>query len=197
MGGDGGSIPGRRDLVKETSKVKKPEDVTYGESNDWKWTHCSVSDNKLEMPLVCDFLGNLFNKEALLTQWYHKTLPNDFQHIEKFKYDVIPLNKDTLKWNTVENTVECPITNTVANHKNHRFYVIRKCGCVISQKALLMLCGDTFMTTMEKCIVCNKDVENKTENSLWIIPLNPSKEDQLQLLEKWNTYKDNIRKKKK
>ncbi|ETO09544.1 hypothetical protein RFI_27834 [Reticulomyxa filosa] len=197
MGGDGGSIPGRRDLVKEPGKVVTAEDVTYGASKDWKWTHCSISNNKLEMPIVCDYFGNLFNKEVVLTHWYHKTLTSEFKHIEKFKYDVIAINKDTLKWNTEHNTFECPITSIVANHKNHNFYLIRKCGCVMSQKALSMLCGgggeDAWMANLQKCIICGRDIENKTENPLWIIPLNPSGSEKARLSELWNQHKDKIR----
>ena len=72
MGNDGGSIPTRRELVK--NKARAPNltalKATTLESQTHAWTHCRVSD-KLLLPhkdttLASDARGNLYNYESLL-----------------------------------------------------------------------------------------------------------------------------------
>lgn len=81
MGADGGSIAGRRDLVKEkqkeitTSKLYDIRDLDHVDL----WTRCALSGKKLHSdtgsggvsssnPVVSDFKGRLYAKEAIL-EW--------------------------------------------------------------------------------------------------------------------------------
>ncbi|KAL8774537.1 MAG: hypothetical protein Q9209_000910 [Squamulea sp. 1 TL-2023] len=68
MGNDGGSIPTRRELVKEAAKDPNTTQVkeTQTEKLQYYWSHCSLSQNPLTPPIVSDSTGNLYNKDAIL-----------------------------------------------------------------------------------------------------------------------------------
>ena len=91
MGGDGGSIMGRQDLAKLKKRKKTARDATYGQSVVSEWTHCRLTNKKLEDPICIDFLGNLFNKADLIRALLDKTLPKQFSHIKKLKRDTVTL----------------------------------------------------------------------------------------------------------
>jgi len=68
MGNDGGSIPTRRELVKEgardltTTQVKEIQT----EQQEHYWSTCALSHEPLSLPVVSDALGTLYNKDAVL-----------------------------------------------------------------------------------------------------------------------------------
>lgn len=68
MGNDGGSIPTRRELVKEgardltTTQVKEIQT----EQQEHYWSTCALSHQPLSSPVVSDALGTLYNKDAVL-----------------------------------------------------------------------------------------------------------------------------------
>ena len=68
MGNDGGSIPTRRELVKEgardltTTQVKEIQT----EQQEYYWTTCAASHEPLSVPIVSDALGTLYNKDAVI-----------------------------------------------------------------------------------------------------------------------------------
>lgn len=85
LGGDGGSIPLRQDLVKLKSKseVLDPEGKNVEDIcmrfvlllirfflkirevvQRIRWSSCALSKQTLQAPIVADELGNLFNKEV-------------------------------------------------------------------------------------------------------------------------------------
>ncbi|KAL8674142.1 MAG: hypothetical protein Q9168_001479 [Polycauliona sp. 1 TL-2023] len=68
MGNDGGSIPTRRELVKEAAKDPNNTQVkeTQTEKLQYYWSHCSLSQRPLAPPIVSDSTGNLYNKDAVL-----------------------------------------------------------------------------------------------------------------------------------
>ncbi|KAL8996629.1 MAG: hypothetical protein Q9169_003911 [Polycauliona sp. 2 TL-2023] len=68
MGNDGGSIPTRRELVKEAAKDPNNTQVkeTQAEKLQYYWSHCSLSQQNLSPPIVSDSTGNLYNKAAVL-----------------------------------------------------------------------------------------------------------------------------------
>ncbi|KAL8658494.1 MAG: hypothetical protein Q9226_000947 [Calogaya cf. arnoldii] len=68
MGNDGGSIPTRRELVKEAAKDPNNTQVkeTQTEKLQYYWSHCSLSQKPLSPPIVSDSTGNLYNKDAIL-----------------------------------------------------------------------------------------------------------------------------------
>ncbi|KAL8962739.1 MAG: hypothetical protein Q9193_000898 [Seirophora villosa] len=68
MGNDGGSIPTRRELVKEAAKDPSSTQVkeVQTEKLEHYWSHCALSQKPLSIPIVSDSTGNLYNKDAVL-----------------------------------------------------------------------------------------------------------------------------------
>ena len=63
MGGDGGSIPTRSELVKVKGKAERadPNEVLRT-----RWTTCSISGEALGSDVAADELGNLYNRDEAL-----------------------------------------------------------------------------------------------------------------------------------
>lgn len=68
MGNDGGSIPKRRELVKEAAKAPTAAQIkeARAESQDHAWNHCPLSSKPLAAPVVSDCLGTLYNKDSII-----------------------------------------------------------------------------------------------------------------------------------
>ncbi|KAJ8107332.1 hypothetical protein OPT61_g8941 [Boeremia exigua] len=68
MGNDGGSIPKRRELVKEAAKAltttQAKEQLT--EQQEYHWSTCPLSRKPLATPVVGDAAGTLYNKDAVI-----------------------------------------------------------------------------------------------------------------------------------
>lgn len=68
MGNDGGSIPKRRELVKEAAKAlttsQAKEQLT--EQQEYHWSTCPLSRKPLAAPVVSDAAGTLYNKDAVI-----------------------------------------------------------------------------------------------------------------------------------
>jgi hypothetical protein len=96
-GNDGGVINTKRaDLI----KVKAPEHKSSSAREDeagLRLTTCALSGAPLAEPLMADELGNLFNKEALLTAVLKGALPAAFSHIRKLKKDAFDVRPSFLQ----------------------------------------------------------------------------------------------------
>ena len=68
MGNDGGSIPKRRELVKESARSPTSSELkaTTQEHLAHAWRTCALSGETLKQPVVSDALGRLFNKEEII-----------------------------------------------------------------------------------------------------------------------------------
>ena len=68
MGNDGGSIPTRRELVRDAAKERSTTQIkeTQSEKLEHYWSHCALSQKPLSLPIVSDSTGNLYNKDAVL-----------------------------------------------------------------------------------------------------------------------------------
>jgi hypothetical protein len=169
MGNDGGSIPGRQDLVKEKAKDRKMENYEMVKQTQAKY--CVLTKESLKKPIVGCKLGFLYNKEGLIQALLDKRLPKTFQHIKKLK-DVKNLNVNILENKDTEETkVICPISMIEYNGLN-TFYILWSCGCVISKKAI----DELNMT--DKCINCGEKVDIKTD----LVNLNYTKEEREAIL---------------
>ena len=173
MGGDGGSIPGRQDLVKQKKQKKSLVKETRGESTLHSWTHCKISNELLKIPICIDNYGNLYNKEFLLEKMLDKSLPKSLNYIKKLS-DIININTISIIKNDKKEAIfECPITSIIGNGV-YPFICIRKCGCILSLKAFNEIKSKT-------CLVCGKKLD-KNINDYSIIPINATQKQ-----------KDNIR----
>jgi hypothetical protein len=175
MGCDGGSIPKRDEMVRTKKKDPKVDET---EKQRVKWLLCALSDEPLNEPVVCDCLGNLFNKEALINRLLEKKMEG-FTHIRSLK-DVVTLQMaknpnykpdEVTDYDNIVFPFICPITGYEANGK-HRFSAIRTCGHVFSDKALAEVPSST-------CLLCQTPY---TKDDL--IPLNPPDDEQRVLKEK-------------
>ena len=68
MGNDGGSIPTRRELVKEAAKAltTQQEKEVRQESQEHAWNHDPLSSKPLSSPVVSDSAGVLYNKDSII-----------------------------------------------------------------------------------------------------------------------------------
>jgi len=147
MGGDGGTIPTRRDIMTTTYKERGKQDREY-EVNAL-WTFCSISGNQLKKPIVSCELGRLYNKDALLQFLLDRgKQPEDtqrrLQHIRKLK-DVkeLQLSKNPshrIDKNGTTHGAEyhCPISTLEMNGR-HKFGFILQTGTVLSERAIKQL----------------------------------------------------------
>lgn len=68
MGNDGGSIPTRRELVKEAARAPTAQQIkeTRAEQQTHNWRFDAVSEQPLREPVVSDARGRLYNKATIL-----------------------------------------------------------------------------------------------------------------------------------
>ena len=152
MGCDGGTIPRRDELVKTK---KKSEEKDKDAEIAGKWHYCALSCTKLRPPIVSCELGLLYNKDSVIEFLLNKdTFPVDTAgHIRNLK-DIIELKltekngyQDKLgnggEYVDVQNSrYICPVVGLEMNGK-YKFYYNRKCGCVISERALKEVKSET------------------------------------------------------
>ncbi|ELP92241.1 hypothetical protein EIN_118150 [Entamoeba invadens IP1] len=149
MGCDGGTVARRDDHVK---KVKEPKQIEDTQSSD-RYTHCSLSQQPFKKKIVCDKVGRMYNKDAILKALIQKSIPKEMRYIAARK-DVIDLN---VSWS--KNHIICPLKK-IEFTPGHQFVAL-SCGCVISQSAYLEL----LAVKGTKCPIC-EDVLSEA------IPLN-------------------------
>lgn len=212
MGNDGGSINKLKTLklnvdVKGQEYVAKDDNqVEFKNSSIWKY--CKLSNLPLELPIVSDYIGNLYNKEKIL-EWllcrdklkeYNSDQIQQFQHIKSI-HDIVELNglkmlpkKNNNKLKSKSfNNIECILSGSMFGETGLNYIV--NCGCVIPRKYF-----DMTNTKINTCPNCHKkaDIEQET------IIINPiSNRDKIKLQERYdklaknNMYHDNTAKKKK
>eukprot|EP00826_Nyctotherus_ovalis_P062297 TRINITY_DN8989_c0_g1_i20.p1 TRINITY_DN8989_c0_g1~~TRINITY_DN8989_c0_g1_i20.p1 ORF type:complete len:263 (+),score=89.66 TRINITY_DN8989_c0_g1_i20:132-920(+) len=168
MGNDGGSIPGRRELVKEKKQERR---VDWRAIARTRALYCALSKEAFRKPLMVCRLGNLFNKAAIVSALVEKKLPKCFAHIRSLK-DLreakVLLKSEITGRPTEESPIVCPLTQTEYDGV-HKFCMMWNCGCIISERALKELSKGK----MTKCINCGKACLQSD-----VITLNPSKEEQ-------------------
>ncbi|OOQ90839.1 DUF602 domain protein [Penicillium brasilianum] len=188
MGNDGGSIPTRRELVREAARAPTTAQIKEAqrEQQEHSWTTCPLSHKALARPVVSDSVGNLYNKDAVL----QFLLPGDDGEGISSKSDCEEVLCGRVKGlrDVVELHFEidtelsehpsdranahrhlrregwiCPITAKPLGPSVKSVYLV-PCGHVFAEEAIRQLKGD-------KCLQCN---ESYTEDN--IIPILPTKE---------------------
>ena len=81
MGNDGGSIPTRRELVKEAARNPSAAQVkeSQHEQQEYQWTTDPISRQPLVQPVVSDSSGKLYNKATILEYLVEGTRKEDFE----------------------------------------------------------------------------------------------------------------------
>jgi len=173
MGNDGGSIPTRRELVKNAARNPNTSEVKAAllESQTYAWTYCPLSNRPLSAPIVSDCAGTLYNKDAVI----EFLLPNPdppsatrrteqeevvAERIKSLR-DIVEVKFETEKDETTkEERRVCPITRKELGPNTKTAYLV-PCGHAFSEMAIKEVSGDS-------CITCNEPV--KPENIIPILP---------------------------
>lgn len=189
MGNDGGSIPTRRELVKNAARNPNTSELkaTQLEAQTHAWTYCPLSNRPLAAPIVSDSAGTLYNKDAILEQ----LLPKDddvpaslikekedvLQGRVKGLRDVVEVKFTVVKEGKDEKKI-CPITSKELGPSTKAVYLV-PCGHAFSEVAIREVAG-------EICVECNEPYT--TENIIPILPI--SKEEIAKLAARANKLKE-------
>lgn len=182
MGNDGGSIPTRRELVKEAARNKTTTELkeTQAEQQEYYWTTDPITNEPLETPIVSDSNGRLYKKESVL-----KLLTADESinkdEAEKAAAGAIKTLKDVVEIKFEADTSSssekaangekknrwiCPITNKPLGPGSKAVYLV-PCGHAFSGVAIKEVAD-------EKCLQCG---EAYAPND--VIPIVPTNEEDI------------------
>ena len=196
MGNDGGSIPTRRELVKEAARNKTTTELkeTQAEQQEYFWTTDPITNEPLEPPIVADCNGKLYKKESVLKLLTADESINK-EEAEKATAGAVKTLKDVVEVKftadtgasengekamngTKANKWICPITNKPLGPGSKAVYIV-PCGHAFSGAAIKEVADD-------KCLVCS---ETYAPND--VIPIVPtSAEDLARLALRMKTLKE-------
>lgn len=171
MGNDGGSIPTRRELVKEAARNPSAAQVkeSQHEQQEYHWTTDPISRQLLVQPVVSDSSGKLYNKATILEYLVEGTRKEDFeretQSAVKSLKDVVEVkfeldtDTDSADGAAKKQAWKCPVTGDKLGAGSKAVYIV-PCGHAFSGAAIKEVSG-------EKCLTC--DVEYASND---IIPIN-------------------------
>lgn len=169
MGNDGGSIPTRRELVKEAARNPSAAQVkeSQHEQQEYQWTTDPISRQPLAQPVVSDSSGKLYNKATILEYLVEGTrkeeAERETQGAVKSLKDIVEvkfeLDTDAGGASTATQAWKCPVTGDKLGPGSKAVYIV-PCGHAFSGAAIKEVSG-------EKCLTC--DVEYASND---IIPIN-------------------------
>ncbi|KAG8626417.1 hypothetical protein KVT40_005362 [Elsinoe batatas] len=190
MGNDGGSIPKRRELVKEAARNPTTAQIkeTQHEQQEYYWSTDPLSRRPLARPIVSDSNGKLYNKDSILEHLLSASDPDAntteaeliLQGSVKSLKDVVELQLNVAEQDKDEKneTWICPVTSDKLGPGSKAVYLV-PCGHVFAGVAIKEVAGD-------KCVVCDTAF---AEND--VIPILPtSKEDIARLQLRVKTLKE-------
>lgn len=137
-----------------------------------QWKYCRLSNKRLELPVVSDYKGHLFTKEAIL-EWlltpdredYNEDQVTRFSHIQKLN-DVVELrNLSQVGSNEGDYPLKCDYDETILGRSASRMVYLVPCGDVLPSTALKV------SATM-RCPKCDHQFTNTN-----VITINPSLKD--------------------
>lgn len=172
MGNDGGSIPKRRELVKNAARAPTISELkaTALESLAHAWEHCALSGAPLDIDtVVSDWRGRLYNYEAILKGLMPSDEPADVTPSSlgiKSLRDVakLKISKNGEQW-------VCPISMKELGPAVKAVYLI-PCAHVFAEAAIKEIQAKS----------CPECAEEFSEDN--VIPLVPSSEKDIARLEK-------------
>ncbi|KAK3172086.1 hypothetical protein OEA41_004171 [Lepraria neglecta] len=185
MGNDGGSIPTRRELVKEAARDLSTTQVKeiQTEQQEHYWSTCALSHQPLSLPVVSDALGTLYNKDAVIDHLLSAG-QEDKQDLqargEAFKdrlrslRDVVEVKLQVQdgdeKSSATKQTWICPVTGKALGPGVKAAYVV-PCGHAFSESAIKEMGG-------ESCLQCNEPYT--ADNIIPILPTSQTEKDRLE-----------------
>ncbi|GAM90947.1 hypothetical protein ANO11243_089940 [Dothideomycetidae sp. 11243] len=194
MGNDGGSIPKRRELVKEAARNPTAAQIkeTQNEQQEYYWSTDPISRKPLERPIVADSNGRLYNKDTILEYLLSASDPESAQaDAEKILQGAVKSLKDVVELTfsvqddaPIKNGAStkevwlCPVTNEPLGPSSKAAYLV-PCGHVFSGAALKEVASD-------KCVVC--ETSYAPNDAISILPT--AKEEIARLLLRSKTLRD-------
>lgn len=130
---EGGNISTRKDMVADIDRKSKAQDELEKKSDFSKsyWTHCSLTGDLLQTPIVITKTGLFMNKIPLVESMLRKKIPQEFQYIKSLKKDVCEV--DLLGAHTLKE-YSCPLSQITPDN-NHNFLLLWKCGHLFEENA--------------------------------------------------------------
>ncbi|KXS93483.1 hypothetical protein AC578_7530 [Pseudocercospora eumusae] len=174
MGNDGGSIPTRRELVKEAARDPTTSEVkaSQHEQQQYYWTTDPISREPLAQPVVSDANGKLYNKSTILeylvegarkdeadtiTQGAIKSLKD----VVEVKFEVDAEASEKANGTAKREVWKCPVTGDKLGPGSKAAYIV-PCGHAFSGSAIKEVSG-------EKCLTC--DTEYASNDVIPILPV--------------------------
>ena len=200
MGNDGGSIGKLHNLklnIDKDTLNRSADDNTKHFGSTARWKYCKLSNKPLQLPIVSDYKGHIYNKESIL-EWlllpkhddYSKVRLNQFKYIRKLN-DVVEL-RNIKQVDDEESMIQCKFGEDTFGKGTASLIYISTCGDVLPKRSLYMV-EDT------KCPVCQKPYSSSD-----ITVINPETqevkdalEDRMKRLIKNGIYHNGVQKKLK
>jgi len=150
MGNDGGSIPDRRDLVRNKPKAEQADKANQTRA---RWFFCALSKRPLQEPIASCELGKLYNKDAVIEFLLDRSAFGDGEEICGHIRSLKDIKRLTLTPNSTQKSdvfdssagrglFVCPL-----NFKEMTgvvpFVYLSTCGCVFSQAGLKAVSSST------------------------------------------------------
>lgn len=168
MGNDGGSIPTRRELVKEAARNPTIAELkeSQNEQQEYQWSTDPISRQPLAQPIVSDSSGKLYNKDTILEYLVEGTRKEDAERetkgaVKSLK-DVVEVKfelDDSNAGETKKQAWKCPVTGDRLGPGSKAVYIV-PCGHAFSGSAIKEVSG-------EKCLTCDTEYASND-----IIPIN-------------------------
>ncbi|KAI4114369.1 MAG: hypothetical protein LQ345_004839 [Seirophora villosa] len=189
MGNDGGSIPTRRELVKEAARDPSSTQVkeVQTEKLEHYWSHCALSQQPLSIPIVSDSTGNLYNKDAVLenllgaakqSQDGANVAGNDrtagtiknLKDVVEVRFDIEEEEEgDKSSKPSPSLRLVCPVSGKRLGPGVKAVYLV-PCGHAFAESAIREMPG-------EQCLQCNEPYS--ADNVILILPTSTAEKDRL------------------
>ena len=176
MGNDGGSIPKRRELVKEAARNPTSAELKESqlEQQEYSWTTDPISNKPLARPVVSDSSGKLYNKDTILEYLVEGSRKDDAEAVTRgtikslkdvveVKFEVNGDASANANGSGQHETWICPITGDRLGPGSKAVYLV-PCGHAFSGNAIKKVSG-------EKCLTCETEYASND-----IIPILPTSE---------------------
>merc|ERR1712000_146329 len=174
MGNDGGSIPKRRELVKDAARAATLSELkaTALESLAHAWSHCALSGDPIDLDsVVSDWRGRLYSYEAVLTGLTSDSDDGDSTQTTPSSLGIKSLRDVAkLKFNRTGDKWTCPISMKELGPSTKTVYIV-PCGHVFAEVAMKEI-------KEKACPECSE--EFKEENTITILPTTDEETERLQ-----------------
>ena len=197
------SIPTRRELVKSAIRSKTHSELrdSRTQTAQYHWTYCALSKRPLASPIVSDYLGRLYNKDAII-EWILKGVEafGDGEEVLKGRgvtglKDVVvvqfqamdPTPGEEANGNGTAEQTEgserkerwvCPITRKELGTGARAVYLV-PCGCAFAEVAIKETLGKGGKEgDAAECLSCGKPY-----NARDVININPTADADIALLQ--------------